>query len=410
MRKTIKKILCLTVTSVITAGLLSGCMEKEKMTSDEIVMWADLTTKEGEEFKKTADEWTKKTGESVKIINTSIGSSEYIKYMNTNKAPDILFGVSTEEIETLKVQDAIEPVAKDIISDDAYISPNLVNAVSYKGKQYAFPIGQSTVGFFYRTDKVKEDEVPKTMEELISIGKSKGFRIETDNMLTAYGFLSANGGYLFKENNGEYDENDIGVNNTGAIKGYQTLQDMIQKYDAATMGITDALSSSHFALGKASYYIGVTSKMASFDVDKVPYKAAEMPTLSGNKMTQLDMVDMAFVNPKSTRKNLSYDFLKYIIENTNETLIKSGERLPVLKSSLDTETYKNNKNMQLFTKQVEDADLVPNIMAAQTIWESANKNIAKLTAGKISAKQCGDNLKNDMIEQMKLIKGQELNK
>ena len=44
-----------------------------------------------------------------------------------------------------------------------------------------------------------------------------------------------------------------------------------------------------------------------------------------------------------------YDFLKYIIENINKTLIKRGEGLPVLKSLLETDSYKNNKNMQLFT-------------------------------------------------------------
>lgn len=406
MRKSIKKFLCLAVTSVVTAGMMAGCMEKEKMTSDDIIMWADLTTKEGEEFKKYADTWTKKTGQGVKIINTSIASNEYIKAMGTTKSPDILFGVSTEEIETLKVQKAIEPVTEKIISNDNYISSNLVHAVTYKDKQYGFPIAQSTVGMFYRTDKVLPEEVPTAMEDLMKVGKSKGLRIETDNMLMAYGFLSANGGYLFKEDNGSYDEKDIGVANDGATKGYQAIQDLIQKHEAATKGITDSLSASHFALGKASFYIGNTAKMASFDAEKIPYKATEMVTLGGKEMTQLDMVDMAFVNPKSKRKNLSYDFLKYIIENTNETLIKSGERLPVLKTSLETESYKKNQNMQLFTKQVQNADLVPNIIAAQTIWESANKNLSKLTAGKISAKQCGQNIKNDMIEQMKLIESQ----
>lgn len=47
MRKSIKKFLCLAITSAVTAGMMAGCMEKEKMTSDDIIMWADLTTKEG---------------------------------------------------------------------------------------------------------------------------------------------------------------------------------------------------------------------------------------------------------------------------------------------------------------------------------------------------------------------------
>ena len=80
---------------------------------------------------------------------------------------------------------------------------------------------------FYNKDKVKE--VPKTMEDLVAMAKEVGFEYNINDFFFSYAFLSAGGGYVYKNNNGTLHPNDIGLGNEGAVAGLQFISDLVNK-------------------------------------------------------------------------------------------------------------------------------------------------------------------------------------
>ncbi|MGG3926713.1 extracellular solute-binding protein [Metabacillus fastidiosus] len=65
-------------------------------------------------------------------------------------------------------------------------------------------------------------EAPKTMDEVYSFAKwfikdgKYGFLAVLDNYYFAHGFIGGMSGYVFKENDGVLDRDDVGLNNDGA--------------------------------------------------------------------------------------------------------------------------------------------------------------------------------------------------
>ena len=58
-------------------------------------------------------------------------------------------------------------------------------------------------------------------------GKQFGFLALWDNFYFAHGVIGGMGGYVFKDNDGALDRDDIGLNNEGAVAGAEYIQYMV---------------------------------------------------------------------------------------------------------------------------------------------------------------------------------------
>ena len=93
-------------------------------------------------------------------------------------------------------------------------------------KHYGVPLAMETYALFYNKDLLPT--APDSFEKLIEATKSLtnkgaqkfGILFEPANFYFSYAFLSADGGYVFK--NGT-DVNDMGLNNDGAVKGLEAM-------------------------------------------------------------------------------------------------------------------------------------------------------------------------------------------
>src|SRR5699024_6029893 len=76
------------------------------------------------------------------------------------------------------------------------------------------------------------DEAPETMEDVMEIAESHtdsandefGFLMEADNFYYVYPFFAGFGSYVFANEDGNYDINDIGLDNDGAVEGGELVQ------------------------------------------------------------------------------------------------------------------------------------------------------------------------------------------
>lgn len=397
MIKRKKSIIALLLASMMTMSLVGCSSSKDEASNGEnsLTVWSHLTPDEVKAIAPIAEKWGQENGVNVKFVEDKGDMQAYMQAANSSKGPDMMFGLPHDNLGTFEKAGLLAEVPEGLLNKDDYTSEQLIDAVTLNGKQYAVPLAQETTSLFYNKDLVQE--VPETMEEVVEIGKEKGFVFDVANFYPTYGLIAANGGYVYKNNNGTLDPTDIGLNNEGAIKGYQFIHDLVVKDKLISVDMTGDIASGEFMNGKAAFYISGPWDVKSFQDAGVNFGVVPFPTLGGNNVKSFMGVQTAFVSSKSKNQELAWDLAKYLSENTSDILLNTGNRIPVLKSVVESEEFAKNEYMLNFAEQTKVADPMPNIPEVQAMWGPAGDNLRLLMNEQLSPEECA----NMTVEQIK---------
>lgn len=394
------KILSVVLTTIMFS---TGCSQSFSKKSNEIVIWSHLTDEEITEVRKVADEWAKQTGNKVKVHSDKGDNRAYIEAAKNNIEPDIEFGVSHDRMEKLNSEKLLEEVPDGVIDSAKYITSALETA-SFNDKLYGIPISIETYALYYNKDKVKN--VPETLEELFDQGKKLGFQYDINNFYLSFPFLQVNGAYIFNKNNGKYNVMDVGLNNEGAIKGYEIIQDMVQRYKLMPENIDNISARKNFEKGNTAFYISGSWDIQELDKYNKSYSVAPLPKYNGKQMSTFVMSQMVYVSSKSQHKEQAWDLVRYLVNKSPEGLFKISGRIPPLKIDYNIEQVKNNEKVRMFARQAEYGEVLPNVSEIQALQDTG-KTMMLLTAGKITPKQCGEIIENKIIEFIRKEKQKE---
>ncbi|MFO8070037.1 MAG: extracellular solute-binding protein [Alkalibacterium sp.] len=171
-----------------------------------------------------------------------------------------------------------------------------VNAFSYEGGQYGIPAVVETYGLFINTDLVPE--APETMDELMETarelteGDQYGFMMDAANLYFTYPFLTADGGYIFAQNeDGTYDTSDIGLNTPEAVESVEMIQSWFEE-GLMPEGTDLEVANSLFMDGKVGMIVNGPWAIPDYEaaigenlmVTELPSKDGEpLTSFSGNK-------------------------------------------------------------------------------------------------------------------------------
>lgn len=397
MIKRKKSVIALLLASMMTMSLVGCSSSKDEASNGEnsLTVWSHLTPDEVKAIAPIAEKWGQENGVNVKFVEDKGDMQAYMQAANSSKGPDMMFGLPHDNLGTFEKAGLLAEVPEGLLNKDDYTSEQLIDAVTLNGKQYAVPLAQETTSLFYNKDLVKE--VPETMEEVVEIGKEKGFVFDVANFYPTYGLIAANGGYVYKNNDGTLDPTDIGLNNEGAIKGYQFIHDLVVKDKLISVDMTGDIASGEFMNGNAAFYISGPWDVKSFQDAGVNFGVVPFPTLGGNNVKSFMGVQTAFVSSKSKNQELAWDLAKYLSENTSDILLNTGNRIPVLKSVVESEEFAKNEYMLNFAEQTKVADPMPNIPEVQAMWAPAGDNLRLLMNEQLSPEECA----NMTVEQIK---------
>lgn len=320
--KGIKRLIAFVCVLALPISILSGCGSKGASNNGTttptkggktILVWSHLMDNEVAEVDKIAQQWAKDTGNTVKVQADKGDFQAYLQAANSSKAPDIMFGIAHDNLGTFQKAGLLAVVPDGTINKSDYV-PMSLDAVSYGGKMYGIPLSMETYALFYNTDMVKT--APATMDELIEDAKKVGFQFDINNFYYAYAFLAANGGYVFKNNGGALDPNDIGLGNDGSVAGYQMLADFVQKDKFMSASIKGTDAQANFQNKKIGLYISGPWDVQGFKDKGVNFAVAPLPTTNGQPTPTFVGIQAAFVNSKSKNQDAAWDLMKYLIANT----------------------------------------------------------------------------------------------
>ncbi|MGE5674673.1 MAG: extracellular solute-binding protein [Mycobacterium leprae] len=409
----LRKIMAGILVSVTVVALLAGCStskkpeptnttqpaKKEPVT---LKVWSHLTQAEVDAITPFAKAWAEKTGNKVEFLFDTSDFQAFATAAQAGQGPDIMYGLPHDNLGTFQKAGLLAEVPASVFNKADY--PQVaIDAVSFDGKQYAWPISTESIALIYNTAKVKT--APKTWDEFIKVAQANGFAYDVTNFYHSFGFIGGNGGYVFKNNGGALDPKNVGLASDGAKAGLKMIQDLVNTYKFMPMDITGDVAKSNFLSGKTALYLSGPWDMG--DISKAGIKAAvaPMPTLpNGKPFTPFIGVYAAFVNSGSKHQAEAWELVKYMRENDPKTLFQVGTRYPAAKKWQENDYVKANAIATGFGQSSLNGIPMPNIPAMSTVWEPAKKMLEMVTQNKgtIDA-AAGDAVKtiNDAVAAMK---------
>ncbi|MBU5455966.1 sugar ABC transporter substrate-binding protein [Caproiciproducens sp. MSJ-32] len=392
------KLLAVVLAGALAATSLVGCGGKSGTDSNgggsgektTLTVWSHFTTAEVEEFDKIAKAWGEANNVEVTVVEDQGDFQAMIQAAQSDNGPDIILGVPHDNLGTYQKAGITAEVPSGLVSADKYTSEAIVDSVTLDGKIYAVPFAQETTALFVNKDLVKSN--PATMEELVEMAKEVGFEYDINNFYFSYAFLAANGGYVYKNNNGTLDPTDIGLGNDGSVKGLQFLSDLVNKHKLMAADINSDIAKSDFAAGKTGFYISGPWDVQTAKDGGINFEIIPLPTLEGKAPQPLMGVQVAFVNANSKNQESAWKLMEEFIAKGQDVIYNTGHRIPVDKDYVVDDVY-----TKAFMEQAKTANPMPNIPEIQAMWTPANNNLQLLSSGQVDAKTAGQN----MVDQVK---------
>lgn len=386
----------------ITVGLLVACGPDDQASSENVdendngempekpeklKLWVNAEDKQGQAVEEITDKYTDETGIEVEL--TPVDMLDQIEKLDVEgpagNGPDIIFQPH-DRIGDLVTRGLIDPV--NISNKDEYTDTAL-DAVMYDDDDWGYPAVTETYTMYYNKSLV--DEAPETMEEVMDIAEENtdaskdefGFLMESDNFYYVYPFFAGFGSYVFENNDGNYDIDDIGLDNEGAIEGGELIQSWYEN-DYMPTDLTEDIMNGLFKEGKVSTIITGPWMAREFSEGLGDdLGAVTLPELdNGETPNSFVGVKSYMVSYYSENKEWSEDLMEFLTNEENALLYYdvAGE-MPAHEGALNDEIIADDEIYSAFAEQTEYGEPMPSDPAVQQIWDPINDALTFISEG-----------------------------
>ncbi len=393
-----KKYVVLLGSLMVLAGL-AGC-GSSKEPDNKLTIWTNMAV-EADTIQKYADEWGTVSGYQVEIIHQSPSVQQFAQATNSADGPDAVVGIPNDQLANFVNAGLAAEVPAELYND-ADFTDAAIQACYVEGVRYAAPLSVETIALFYNTDKVSQ--VPVTWEELVEIApRVGGVQFDATSIYYNLGFVRACGGYIFKYENGAYDVSDIGLDNEGAVKALEFINDLCNKHGQVSADVTADIARSNFQNGQTAFYIGGPWDIDGFDSAGTSYAISKMPTFNGQPFVTPVGTQVSFVSNKSDSQDKAWEFIMYLIDNGAMDMYEAGDRLPAKLADQSNETIQNNVYSKAFIKQINDGEPMPTVSEMGQLWSIHTNNIRSMWMGELTCEETAKNIVSQLKEAVELM-------
>lgn len=301
------------------------------------------------------------------------------------EGPDILFGIPHDQVATMAENGLLAPI--DLGDKLDQFAPVAVGACTFDGELYCMPYATENLGFFYNTDLVATP--PATWDELVTVGEALMAEGKVTYVIALPGGLDYNmyplwtafGGYVFgRDADGNWDDQDVGLDSPGMIAGVTFLQDLVDKGDAPA-DFDWANNHALFETGEAAFIIAGPWALDRIRASGIPYAVADFfPAGPAGEGYPFAGTQGILLNAQSPNLLLAQTFLNEFIatEETMAKLADAGKRpsafLPVLNATSDPD-------LLAMGTAGANATMMPAIPAMGAVWANWNNGIVLAVQG-----------------------------
>jgi arabinogalactan oligomer / maltooligosaccharide transport system substrate-binding protein len=413
-----KKALSIFMMVILVLGVLSACGPKRETTStndtdkkeeaakpEKLVVWEDKD-KSGW-LEKVAADFEKEYGIKIEYKEVEMASKLRDQLRLDGPAgtgPDIVT-LPHDQIGQVVTEGLIAELKLDKEVTKKF-SQSSIDAQTYDGKVYGLPKSSETPVLIYNKDLMAE--APKTMDELYTFskdftkGENFGFLALWDNFYFAHGIIGGMGGYVFNNNNGTLDPEDIGLNNKGAVEGTE----YIQKWYTEGLFPNGIIGENGGSAMDGLFTEGKVAAVMNGPWSFQPYKdaginigVAALPTLpNGDHVKTFMGVKGWHVSAYSKNQEWAVKFLEFITNDENAKYrFEQTAEVPTNVALLEDSAITENEGAKAVAEQSQYALPMPNIPEMGQVWDPMAKSLQTVVTGKTEPKAALDSA----VEQIK---------
>jgi maltose/maltodextrin transport system substrate-binding protein len=344
-------------------------------------------------LQKVGDEFAKKTGVQVTVEHPEDAPGKFQQAAAAGKGPDIWIWAH-DRIGEWIAGGLLQPLSpsKKALAD---IDPLALKAFTVGGKVWGYPMSIEAVSLVYNKDLVPTP--PKTFEEVAALDKKlsaqgkKAILWDYNNTYFTWPLLAAGGGYAFKAKaDGNYDPNDTGVNNAGALKGAETLANLV-KTGVMPKGASYSDMEAGMAQGKVAMMINGPWSWDNLKKSNINFGVAKIPAVGGKKAAPFVGVMGAMISKASPNRDIAVEFIEnHMLSTSGLKMINDDVPLGTPASKALFAELKNNPNIQATMASAQDGAPMPNNPEMGRFWSSMASALQNMTEGRQSPKEALD--------------------
>lgn len=373
---------------VTPAGMAANCAVSGPKV-DNLIFWTRALEGEGAagaEFaslRTVADAYTAAIGTPVTIV--TVPDADFKAKMSiaapAGEGPDVYGPIAHDWLGEFAIQQIALEIPDGSIKEQDDVLAASLDAARIDGKLYGMPLFVESVALIY--NKALVPTPPTTWDELVTTATSVtqgdvyGFGFPLLEQYHEGPFFMGFGGYVFKYENGQFNTDDVGLNNAGSVEAAKFLRDLYNKaapklpevaVDRANMhGVQEGMMEA----GQIAMTINGPWREEALKAAGIDYGIAKLPTLpNGEPMRPFLGVQVFGANAFSDNKEAALDFVSFATCTSSAiTLQGAVNKVPVRVSAVQSDELKDNANITVWNEQAADGVPMPNIPAMSNVWK-----------------------------------------
>lgn len=354
-------------------------------TDGKVRLWTGMADTEFPVLQKVVRDIEARTGLEVQLLKVPFEQlrNKFLIAAPADLGPDLLIGPQ-DWVGVLATAGLLEPLPVSHRPGSDFF-PVAVEAMTFQGEIYASPVFMECPALFRNPELMPQ--APATMTELVERSVAldregngiRGFYFDLENLYFNWAFFSAQGAYIFGQENGRTDPYDVGLDTEGATRAAEFLRDLRLEYKLIRPGATTDIAKSLYLDRKAATIINGPWFLGDVRSSQVPYVIEPLPPMpDGSVPKPFVTVHGVMLNKAAGQREKALQLLSELMKD--ESLVPLSEasgRPPARRSALAAAG--RNPDIAAFAKLAEAGTPMPNHPAMQAVWEPMRQTMEIVT-------------------------------
>ncbi|AWX15762.1 maltose ABC transporter substrate-binding protein MalE [Mergibacter septicus] len=362
-----KRLFTLTLTAI--ASLMISTTAFAKLEEGKLVIWIG-GDKGYEGVAEIGKKFEQDTGIPVVVEHPAKLEEDYPQVASTGDGPDIIM-FAHDRFGGYAKAGLLAEIHPSQTFKDKFV-PFAWEAETYNGKLIGYPIAIESLSLIYNKDLLPHP--PKTWEEIPALDaklKKQGKYAIMWNLAEPYftwPIIAADGGYAFKPIEGGYDPKQVGVNNSGSIKGLQFVVDLV-KQKVINPDTDYSIAEAAFNKGQTALTINGPWAWDNIQKSGINYGVAVLPTFNGQVSKPFVGVLSAGINAASPNYDLAIEFLEnYLLTDKGLETINQVRPLGAVALKSYQAKLAQDSRIAATMENAQNGEIMPNIPEMSSFW------------------------------------------
>lgn len=261
------------------------------------------------------------------------------------------------------------------------ILPTAMDALTFGGKVWGYPISVEAVGLIYNTDLVPTP--PADFADIAGLELPDGvtpIMWDYNNTYFTFPLLMANGGYAFQKKDGTYDGTETGVNNDGSIAGATVLDKLIDD-GLMPKGVDYGVMDGAMNKGEVAMVLNGPWAWSGLKTSGINFAVAPIPSVDGAKSPPFLGVFSALINAASPNQDLAVEFIEnYMLTDEGLAAWNANSALGAL-ADISAGAAQSDPNVQATLEIAAYGVPMPSNPEMGAFWSAMQPALTNITTG-----------------------------